>query len=89
MSTAKIITVEIIEHRETGLLVGISEDMKGLYVHGRSREELEARLAPAIKELFEASGKPNVQVLSVEDHAPEVSPAFVSTRAFRKFAIAA
>jgi predicted RNase H-like HicB family nuclease len=48
--------VETVEHRETGLLVAMSDDLPGLYVHGRSEEELEERIPVAIKALLEAQG---------------------------------
>lgn len=90
MSTAKIISVEIIKHRNSDLLMGISDDMKGLYVHGRSYEEVESRIPGAIREILEAEGKTNVQVLPVEDSPREAMPSsFVSTHTVRKFALAA
>lgn len=90
MTAARIITVNIIKHRDTGLLLGTSEQMRGLYVHGRSIEELESRIADAIKELLEAEGKTGVKVLPVEDaDAAKIPPAFISTKSVRKFALAA
>lgn len=89
MSKAKIISVEIVKHRGSDLLVGISDDMRGLYVHGRSYEEVESRIPDAIRELLEAEGKKGVQVLPVEDASGAVSEAFVSTHTTRKYALAA
>lgn len=90
MTAAKIVNVRIIKHRDTDLLLGISDEMRGLYVHGRSVEELENRIAAAIRELLEAEGKVGVQVLPVQDSdSAVVTEAFVSTNSIRKFAIAA
>ncbi|KFC65037.1 hypothetical protein FF80_02887 [Devosia sp. LC5] len=86
MSTDRIIIVEIVRHRDSGLLLGKSEQMRGLYVHARSIEELERRIPLAIKEMLEATGEKNVQVLPFEDEIPE---AFVASGETRKFALAA
>lgn len=50
-------TVETIKHRKTGLKVAVSDDLPGLYVHGRSDEELFERIPIAIKAMLEASGE--------------------------------
>jgi len=90
MGTARIITVNIIKHKDTGLLLGTSEEIKGLYVHGRSLEELESRIPDAIREILEASGKKNVKVMAVEDgEPPVVTPSFHAARSSVKFALAA
>lgn len=86
MRNSKTISVEIIEHRETGLLVGLSSDMAGLYVHGRSVEEVERRIPLAIKEILEAEGKNNVRVVSLQEDA---IPAPFASRSVRKFELAA
>lgn len=87
MTNARIITVEVAEHKGTGLLVGFSKDMKGLYVHGRTEEELEARIPQAIKAILEADGKGTYQVMKVEDDAEELPEAFTLQRS-HKFALA-
>lgn len=89
MSTARIITVDILRHKGSDLHMGISEDMKGLYVHGRSIEEVESRVPAAIKEILEAEGKTGVQVLPVEDLRRETVPAAFIASTVRKYAIAA
>ena len=87
MSKINIVSVEIIEHRDTGLLVGMSEDMKGLYVHGRSLDEMERRIPLAIREILEAEGRKNVVVRPVDD-ARDLPPVF-SSHSVRKFELAA
>lgn len=86
MSTEQIIIVEIVRHKGTGLLVGTSEQLKGLYVHARSIEDLERRIPLAIKDLIEADGESTVRVVPVEDDIPE---AFAASGETRKFALAA
>jgi hypothetical protein len=50
------IRIRTLRHGPTGLLVAVSDDMKGLYVHGNSEEELIERLPVAIRALLEADG---------------------------------
>jgi len=86
MTNMKFVTVEIIKRKNSDLFIGTSEQMKGLYVHGRSVKELEARIPGAIKEVLEAEGKVGVKVLPVADEVPD---AFISSGETRKFALAA
>lgn len=62
----KTVLVEVIRHSETGLLLAMSEDMKGLYVHGRTIEEIDERLPQAIRSLLEADGVKAVRVRPIE-----------------------
>ena len=39
-----------------GLIVAYSDDLKGLLVHGRSVDEIKAKLPGAIKEILDAQG---------------------------------
>jgi predicted RNase H-like HicB family nuclease len=59
--------VETIEHRETGLYVAVSDDLPGLYVHGRSERELEERVPVAIKALLEAAGDNVGEIVKCDD----------------------
>jgi hypothetical protein len=56
------IQVHLVENRKTGLLVALSDELKGLMVAARSEEQIEAELPDAIREILEASG---YHVLSV------------------------
>lgn len=56
-----IITV-ILEDREDGGLRGYSDDLPGLIMSGRNRNELASRIAPAIKVLLEHKGFRDVTV---------------------------
>ncbi len=50
------IHVTTLRHSTTGLLMAISDDLKGLLVPGRSQEDIREKLPAAIKELLEAEG---------------------------------
>lgn len=54
--------VDIIQHEKTGLLVATSDDLPGLYAHGRTMEDLEKAIAVAIKDILEAKTDRKVQV---------------------------
>jgi hypothetical protein len=66
----KRINIEIKRHRETGMYLAYSDDMKGLYVHARTLEELNARIPVAIKDIYEASGHPVAFVEPIQDDEP-------------------
>lgn len=66
----KSFRIQVLEHRETELLLAISPDHKGLYVHARDLDELEERIPVALQELLEAEG---IAVLSVKA-VPESEP---------------
>ena len=73
------IRVQLVANRETGLLVALSDDMKGLMVAARSEEEIERELPDAIREILEAEGN---TVLSVTAEAgPRGLPAGFSSTA--------
>ena len=54
----KLINIEIIRHKGTGMYLAMSDDMKGLYVHARTLAELGERVPTAIKDIYAAAGKP-------------------------------
>ncbi|MGC1506318.1 MAG: hypothetical protein WA782_19540 [Sulfitobacter sp.] len=56
------ILVDIITHEKTGLLVAMSNNLKGLYAHGRTMSELEANLEVAISDIIEATYRQHVEV---------------------------
>jgi hypothetical protein len=56
------IRVFIAENSETGLLVALSHDMRGLTVTGKSEAEIETALPGVLRSLLEAKGR---RVLSV------------------------
>lgn len=52
----RLIKIRVVQHRNSDLLVALSEDLKGLMVPGRSDEELEQKVPDAIREILEAQG---------------------------------
>ncbi len=78
----KIITTQVIRHSETGLFVALSDEMKGLYVHARSEEELLERIPVAIRDLLEADGFAVAEIAEV-DIPPEAEAGFLP--ALRRF----
>lgn len=75
--------VETITNVKTGLLIAISEDLPGLYVHGRSQEELDERVPIAIKALVEAQGEKVGQIVRCDD-VPSAFEASVARYALDK-----
>lgn len=71
------ITVEIIRHEKTGLLVALSDDMRGLLVHGDTVEEIEERLPKAIHDILEHETKGQARII-VEEVPVTAMPGFVS-----------
>ena len=69
--TEKLITIEIIRHAKTGLYIAYSDDMKGLFVHGRTTAELNDRIPIAIKDILEASGQKVASVTPVDEDGIE------------------
>ena len=69
----KIVKIEVVRHRTTGLLVAMSDDLPGLMVHGRTDEEIDERLEGAVRELLEAEGKTvvDIEVTPAEDGLPK------------------
>jgi hypothetical protein len=62
----KRITIKTVRHKTTGLLVAMSDEMKGLYVHARSEDELLERIPVAIRAILEADGCRVISVSEVE-----------------------
>lgn len=75
------ITIETIRHRDTGLIVATSPEMKGLIVHARSEKELNVRIPQAIRAILEAEGVRVVDVKPAEVEKETKTPAgFVPSR---------
>ncbi|HEX2019060.1 MAG TPA: DUF1902 domain-containing protein [Aurantimonas sp.] len=89
MSTVqKEVAVDIIRHKDTGLFVATSEDMRGLIVHARTWEDLIARVPQAIKAIAEADTNSTVVVTNV-DEVPVKAQAFIPNRRAYSFSEAA
>lgn len=61
------IHVQIITHEKTGLLVALSDDLKGLYAHGRTIDELESNVVDAIRDIIEATFGGHAEVMPAGD----------------------
>lgn len=48
----ELITIDVFEHKETGLLLATSRELTGLYVHGSTEEEVNERVPGAIKAIL-------------------------------------
>lgn len=72
------IRVEIITHEKTGLLVATSPDLRGLYAHGRTIDDLEVAVTRAIKDILEANLQTPVTVRKrPEDRKRGFAPSFM------------
>jgi hypothetical protein len=78
----KLITIQTIRHRETGLLIAMSDEMKGLYVHARTDADLLQRIPITIRAILEADGYEVLDISEI-DTLPEINAGFVP--ALRKF----
>ena len=65
-----VITINVLMNKKSGLLVAVSDDLKGLYVHARSEEELHERLPVAIRSILEADGHQLEELVEIERLAP-------------------
>ena len=64
------IKIHIMQHKKTGLLAAMSEDLKGFVVHAHSEEEMVSKLGPAFQHYMEAIGEP-VSDVTVRQESPE------------------
>ena len=73
------------QHKKTGLLAAMSEDLKGFIVHAHTEEELFAKIGPAFEHYMAAIGTP-VSDVSVRQGSPEGfwPPMYVATGRFQK-----
>jgi hypothetical protein len=67
----KTIKIKILGHKGGDLLMAVSDDLRGLVVHGRSDEEIEERLPGAVRDLLEADG---FDVVSLQIKRQDESP---------------
>lgn len=62
----RTIKIRTLRHATTNLLAAVSDEMKGLLVHGRTPEELYERIPVAIKAMLNAQGHANVVISEVD-----------------------
>lgn len=72
----KIVTITTLVHPKTSLLVAVSDDLKGLLVHGRNETELLDRIPVAIRDLLEAEGHKVESVEPLFETKPTAPPDF-------------
>jgi hypothetical protein len=74
------IHIRVLTHRDSGLVMGLTDDLPGFVVHANSKEELEAKLAPALKSFLRAQGQPVDDVIVERKDAPPGfdPPAFIA-----------
>jgi hypothetical protein len=65
------VRIQILRHRDSDLLVAFSDDLPGLYVQGRSEEELARRIPIVMRDLLEAQGKIVARIERGEDDTPD------------------
>lgn len=75
------IRVRVLQHRSTGLLVAISDDLPGLSIAAKTIEEIESELAPVVRGLLEAQGE-RVGTLTVSPPQPYGASGFVADPSF-------
>lgn len=63
----RVIRVHLVEHRKTGLLAAVSDDLRGLVVHGRTPQEIEKLLPDAIRDILVAQGFEVISVTAEPD----------------------
>jgi Domain of unknown function (DUF1902) len=78
----RTINIQMLRHKETGLLIALSDEMKGLYVHARTMDDLLDRIPVAIRDILEADG---FEVLDVSEIGPPPEAEAGFLPALRKF----
>lgn len=63
------IQIHVIQHKKTGLLAAVSDDMEGFIVHAHDEDELFAKLPAAFQGFMDAIGNP-VSNVQVEQNTP-------------------
>ena len=65
---------EILRNPKTGLFVLVSPDLKGLYVHARTEEELYRKALGVVRALMAAEGKLIGEIRRIDELAPFEKP---------------
>jgi hypothetical protein len=58
----EVIRVSIVKLAKTGMLMAVSDSIKGIVVHGRSVKDVDRRIEGAIRHFFEERGGKDVEV---------------------------
>lgn len=71
------ITLKYVRHATSDLIIAMSDELKGLYVHGRSLPEIEGRVETAIRAILEAEGNRVIEITRINDAAAPESSGFM------------
>ena len=74
------IGIQVKEHRDSGLLVALSDDLHGFVVRAYSEDDLTGKLATAFRNFMAAIGTPvrNVEVVKNESVPGIGAPAYIA-----------
>jgi hypothetical protein len=64
------IRIRVLRHRDTGLLMALSNDLPGFVVHAHSHDELAGKLQGACETFMRAIGRGDQAVVVVPEDAP-------------------
>ena len=69
--------IRILDYKDSDLKMAVSDELRGLVVHGRSHEEIAELLPGAVRELLEAEGFRVIRLTVASEHespVPDISP---------------
>jgi hypothetical protein len=70
------IKIQVLTHKQTGLVMAVAENLPGFVVHAHSEDELEAKLIPAFLSFLRATDQPtDGDWIVVNETVPGFSPA--------------
>ena len=74
------IRIELKQHRTTGLLMAISDDLPGFVVHAHNEDEMMQKLGKAFADFMRATSRPvrNVQIVLAESAPGFWPPAYIA-----------
>jgi hypothetical protein len=75
--------IHVRQHRKTGLLMAMTDDLPGFFVHAHDEDELFAKLGPAIESFMNKTGRPVMKVEVVRESEDYWPPEFVARAAMR------
>lgn len=78
----KTIRIRLVGYKNSNLLMAVSDDLRGLVVHGRSQQEIAPKLEGAVRELLEAEGFRVLRLTVATEHESPVAeigpPTFIA-----------
>jgi hypothetical protein len=64
------IRIRVLRHRDTGLLMAISNDLPGFVVHAHSHDDLAGKIQGACESFMHAIGRSDQAIVVVPEDAP-------------------